>query len=105
LRIATIFMIGAGGGDIYPFHNYYGPLYSISWIISYPLVIIATRALWTKIALGRAGLNQSPALSQPGDVIGSDARLASTRFPRFRQGLASLGSWCSRRVGKPHPRS
>jgi exosortase/archaeosortase family protein len=50
LRIATIFIIGIGGGDISPFHNYYGPLYSISWIISYPLIIIGTRALWGKLS-------------------------------------------------------
>lgn len=105
LRIATIFVIGVNGGDINPFHNYYGPLYSISWIISYPLIIIATRALWTKIVPERASLNQGPGISQPGSMTGSNALLAPTRFPRFRPSLASLKSWCSRRAGKRHPRS
>lgn len=105
LRIATFFIIGANGGDINPFHDYYGPLYSISWIISYPLIIIATRALWTKILPERASLNQGPGISQPGSMTGSNALLAPTRFPRFRPSLASLKSWCSRRVGKRRPRS
>jgi hypothetical protein len=104
LRIATIFMIGVGGGDINPFHNYYGPLYSISWIISYPLIIIATRALWTRIMPGRATLNQGPEISQPRSVV-TKAMFGSTRFPRFRLSLASLRSWCSRRLEKPRPRS
>ncbi len=54
LRIATIFVIdiNAGGGYQIPtqrFHEYYGQLYSIIWIISYPLIIIGSRALWRKI--------------------------------------------------------
>jgi exosortase/archaeosortase family protein len=77
LRIATIFVIGVNGGDINPFHNYYGPLYSISWIISYPLIIIATRSLWTRIVPGRAGPNQGPRVSRPEGMIGSNA-LAGT---------------------------
>jgi hypothetical protein len=105
LRIATIFMIGAGGGDINPFHNYYGPLYSISWIISYPLLIIATRGLWTRIVPRRASVNQGSGISQPGNVARSKAMVETTRFLRFRLGLASLKFWCSRLVGKPHPRS
>lgn len=105
LRIATIFMIGAGGSDINPFHNYYGPLYSISWIISYPLIIIATRVLWTRIMPGRANLNSGPGISQPGSVVRSKAMVETTRFLRFRLSLASLRSWCSRLVGKPRPRS
>ena len=104
LRIATIFMIGVGGGDINPFHNYYGPLYSISWIISYPLIIIATRALWTRIVPERSTVNQGPAISQPRSVV-TKAIFASTGFLRFRLSLASSRSWCFRRVGKPRPRS
>lgn len=49
LRIVTIFVISANGGDIRIFHNYYGQLYSITWIISYPLIIIGSRILWRKI--------------------------------------------------------
>jgi len=105
LRIATIFMIGVGGGDINPFHNYYGPLYSISWIICYPLLIIATRALWTRIVPGRTSLNQVSGISQSGSVARSKAMFDPTRFLRFRLSLASLRSWCSRRAVKPRPRS
>ena len=49
LRIATIFTIGMNGGDVQLFHLYYGPLYSIAWIISYPLMILGSQALWCKI--------------------------------------------------------
>ena len=53
LRIATFFIISINNpGDnaaITAFHNYYGQLYSITWIISYPLIIIGSRALWRKI--------------------------------------------------------
>ncbi|MDI6904159.1 MAG: exosortase/archaeosortase family protein [Candidatus Bathyarchaeia archaeon] len=49
LRIVTIFVISANGGDVWTFHDYYGQLCSITWIISYPLLIIGSRALWSKI--------------------------------------------------------
>lgn len=49
LRIVSIFVIGVNGGDIWRFHEYYGPLYSITWIIAYPLIIIGCQALWHKI--------------------------------------------------------
>ena len=49
LRIVTIFVIAVNGGDWMRFHDYYGQLYSITWIVSYPLIIIGSRALWTKI--------------------------------------------------------
>jgi len=49
LRIATIFMIAINQGDWLSFHNFYGQLYSITWIIFYPLVIIGSQALWGKI--------------------------------------------------------
>jgi exosortase/archaeosortase family protein len=105
LRIATIFIIGVNGGDINPFHNYYGPLYSISWIISYPLIIIATRSLWTRIVPGTAGPNRGPDGPQTRDMTGYNALRAPIRSPRFRLSLASSKSWCSRRVAKRRPRS
>jgi hypothetical protein len=37
-------------GDVQMFHFYYGPLYSIVWIVSYPLLILGSQALWRKIA-------------------------------------------------------
>jgi len=49
LRIVTIYVISINGGDVSAFHNYYGQLYSIIWIISYPLIIIGSRALWGNI--------------------------------------------------------
>lgn len=49
LRIVTIFVIGINGGDWMAFHNIYGQLYSITWIVSYPLLIIGSQMLWAKI--------------------------------------------------------
>jgi thaumarchaeosortase len=53
LRIVTIFIIGIdyGVGSLqwWQFHNYYGSLYSIIWIVTYPLIIIGTQILWRKI--------------------------------------------------------
>ena len=49
LRIVTIFVIAINRGGWGIFHDYYGPLYSLMWIISYPLIIIGTHALWLKI--------------------------------------------------------
>jgi thaumarchaeosortase len=49
LRIVTVFVIAINGGDWLRFHNIYGQLYSITWIISYPLIIIGSRILWQKI--------------------------------------------------------
>jgi hypothetical protein len=42
-------MIGINGGDIAAFHSLYGPLYSIAWIVSYPLIILGSQSLWHKI--------------------------------------------------------
>ena len=52
LRIATIFIISINGGNVSQFHDYYGQLYSITWIISYPLIIIGTQALSRKLNIG-----------------------------------------------------
>jgi exosortase/archaeosortase family protein len=54
LRIATLFIIGIEYGGVnsvefQSFHNYYGMLYSITWIVCYPLIIIGSQALWGKI--------------------------------------------------------
>jgi thaumarchaeosortase len=49
LRIVTIFTIGMNGEDVTLFHFYYGPLYSVAWIVSYPLIILASQSLWHKI--------------------------------------------------------
>jgi exosortase/archaeosortase family protein len=53
MRIVTIFIIGVnygmGSPQVTQFHDYYGALYSITWIAAYPLIIIGTQALWRKI--------------------------------------------------------
>jgi thaumarchaeosortase len=52
LRIATIFTIGAQYGvesaQVQAFHFYYGPLYAMAWIVSYPLLILVGHGLWRK---------------------------------------------------------
>ena len=52
LRIVTIFSIGMQYGvnsnQVQMFHFYYGPLYSIIWIVSYPLIIFVSQGLWRK---------------------------------------------------------
>jgi len=64
LRIVTIFLLAMdyGYGPSTPaqrFHDYYGMLYSITWIVSYPLIIIATRALWGKIRNWKIGTKKT----------------------------------------------
>jgi exosortase/archaeosortase family protein len=49
LRIVNIFLIGMVGDNIDTFHFYYGPLYAIVWIVSYPLIILASQRIWNKI--------------------------------------------------------
>ncbi|MDH5754017.1 MAG: archaeosortase/exosortase family protein [Candidatus Bathyarchaeota archaeon] len=54
LRVVTLFVIATNTGGVHSvqfqrFHNYYGMLYSIAWIMSYPLIIIGSQALWGKI--------------------------------------------------------
>jgi thaumarchaeosortase len=60
MRIVTIFTIGMQYGvnsdQVQTFHFYYGPLYAIAWIVSYPLVIIASQSLWRKIKNGPTAL-------------------------------------------------
>jgi exosortase/archaeosortase family protein len=45
LRIVTIFTIGMNGGDVDSFHYYYGPLYSVAWIVLKPLMILGSQSL------------------------------------------------------------
>lgn len=61
LRVVSLFMIAVQkgssftilDGDFQRFHNYYGMLYSMTWIIAYPLLILGTRFLWGKITNAR----------------------------------------------------
>jgi thaumarchaeosortase len=53
LRIVNIFTAGVVYGEnsiqVQNIHFYYGPLYAMAWIVSYPLIILATQNLWRKI--------------------------------------------------------
>jgi thaumarchaeosortase len=64
LRIATIFTIGVTGASIDSFHSYYGPLYSIMWIVSYPLLILGSQTLWQKITNKNSSATVKPQPSQ-----------------------------------------
>ncbi len=52
LRVATICKLGVDhgreAGEL--FHTYYGELFFIAWIIIYPLIIIGSHRLWTKLS-------------------------------------------------------
>jgi thaumarchaeosortase len=49
LRIVSIFLFALGGGYVNVFHQTYGPLFPIAWIVSYPLIILGTQSLWLRI--------------------------------------------------------
>jgi exosortase/archaeosortase family protein len=53
LRIATLMILGieyGGNSSVWQnFHNYYAMLYSMTWIVCYPLMIIGIQGLWGKI--------------------------------------------------------
>jgi len=61
LRVATIFVIQINEGDLarQRFHDYYGQLYSITWIIFYPLIIIGSQTLWRKIRNRKASIKSA----------------------------------------------
>jgi exosortase/archaeosortase family protein len=65
LRIATIFTIGIDGGDVQMFHFYYGPLYSITWIVLYPLLILGSQMLWQKFTGRSSPPPKGPQPPQP----------------------------------------
>jgi exosortase/archaeosortase family protein len=57
LRVVSLFLFVLGGGDVNLFHQTYGPLYPIAWIVLYPLVILGTQSLWHRImSRNRQGL-------------------------------------------------
>jgi len=49
LRIVSIYLVKINGGNPSLFHDLYGPLYSIIWITSYPLIMVGSRILWNTI--------------------------------------------------------
>ncbi len=61
LRIVTIFTLAMQYGWPSPqaseFHDYYGQLYSITWIMFYPLIIIGSQYLQSKFKTGTNGRN------------------------------------------------
>jgi thaumarchaeosortase len=61
LRIVSIFVVAMNNGNWMQFHNIYGPLYSISWIISYPLIIIGSQLLWSRMKTRRERTKSSRA--------------------------------------------
>jgi thaumarchaeosortase len=52
LRIVNIFLAGITYGEnsiqVQDIHFYYGPLYAMTWIVLYPLLILAAQNLWRK---------------------------------------------------------
>jgi thaumarchaeosortase len=64
LRIDTIFQIGMQYGttsaEVQNFHFYYGPLYSIAWIVSFPLIIIFAQILWQKMKTRTSAIARKP---------------------------------------------
>ena len=65
LRIVTIFMIGMNGENISTFHSFYGPLYSIAWIASYPLIILGSQSAWHKITNKKPPTGYEEKILQP----------------------------------------
>jgi len=65
LRIATIFVMAVNSGDWGRFHDYYGQLYSITWIVFYPLIILGSQGLWMKIQSWRTSRRTSTDLTTP----------------------------------------
>ncbi len=49
LRIVGIFLWSLGGGDANVFHQSIGPLFPIAWIVSYPLIVLGSLSLWSRM--------------------------------------------------------
>lgn len=52
-RIVNIFttamVYGEKSFEVQNVHNYLGPLYAISWIVAYPIIILVSQTLWSRI--------------------------------------------------------
>jgi len=76
LRIAFMFVIGTqnlgniNAQPVQDFHDYYGPLFGIAWIVSYPLIILVSQSLWHKIKSKKTdeGKPMKPQPTQPNPV-------------------------------------
>ncbi len=66
MRIVTIFTTamqhGVGSWDVDMVHFYYGPLYAVTWIALYPLLIFGSQALWRHIKKRRSSKQPQQAL-------------------------------------------
>jgi thaumarchaeosortase len=49
LRVVTLFRLAVNGDNFVLFHDYYGPLYSVTGIIAYVLLILGGRVLWQRL--------------------------------------------------------
>lgn len=58
LRIVNIFVIQLNGGNYQEFHDYYGPLLSVLWITSYPLIIMGIHALSARFRSVKSDIEQ-----------------------------------------------
>jgi len=60
LRIVSIYLIFMYQGEeaMQAFHNFYGELYSIAWIVSYLMIIILNRMLSLKLSLLKSKLQK-----------------------------------------------
>lgn len=58
LRVVNIFVIQLNGGNYQEFHDYYGPLLSVLWITSYPLIIMGIHALSARFRSVKSDIEQ-----------------------------------------------
>lgn len=58
LRVVNIFLIELNGGNYQEFHDYYGPLLSVLWITSYPLIIMGIHALSSRFRSVKSDIGQ-----------------------------------------------
>ena len=67
LRIANLFILGTQYGvessQVQSFHFYLGPLYAMVWIISYPMLLLASQGFWRKIKSKRTMKHQQVRLN------------------------------------------
>jgi thaumarchaeosortase len=57
-RISAVFIIAVNGGNYVRFHDFYGPFYSIMWIISYLVIITGSHLLWQRYRKPRLPLRE-----------------------------------------------
>ncbi len=69
LRVVGIFLWALGGGDVDVFHQFYGPMFPIVWIVSYPLIIMGSLSLWQRIR-ARNNLNALENAPYPSGALG-----------------------------------